>query len=252
MNKTRVIPCLLVNDLVLVKTIKFGSYRPIGVPRPAVRIFNAREVDEMVIFDIQATHEDRGPSLDLVAELAEECFMPLTIGGGLRTVEDIRQVLKAGADKVAINAEALRRPEFISEAAETFGSQCVVVSIDARRSGEDGSEVWTRSAKEATGLDPVDWAKRAEELGAGEIFLQSIDRDGTMDGYDLEFIRSVADAVRVPVVACGGVGKLQDFVDGVQEGHASAVAAASIYQYTEVTPRGAKEAMRDAAIDVRL
>jgi len=252
MNKTRVIPCLLVNDLVLVKTIKFDSYRPIGIPRPAVRIFNAREVDEMVIFDIQATHEGRGPSLDLVAELAEECFMPLTIGGGLRSVEDIREVLKAGADKVAVNAEALRRPELIREAADMFGSQCVVVSIDARRSGDGRYEVFARSAKEATGLTPVDWAKRAEGMGAGEVFLQSVDQDGTMEGYDLELTDSVADAVRVPVVTCGGVGKLQDFVDGVLAGHACAVAAASVYQYTEVTPRMAKQTMREAGIDVRL
>jgi cyclase len=251
MIKTRVVPCLLVTEHVLVKTVKFVSYRPIGVPRPAVRIFNAREVDELILLDIAATPQGRGPSLELVSELAEECYMPLTIGGGIRTVQDIRSLLESGADKVAINTEALRRPALLSEAAFAFGSQCVVVAIDARRTG-GGWDVVARGGREATGLDPVTWARRAESLGAGEILLTSIDRDGTMDGYDVELVRGVADAVRLPVVACGGAGRLGHFVEVVVDGHASAVAAASIFQYTPVTPLGVKQALHAAGIDVRL
>ncbi|MEK7269395.1 MAG: glycosyl amidation-associated protein WbuZ [Planctomycetota bacterium] len=252
MIKTRVIPCLLVTELMLVKTVKFGVRRPIGVPRPAVRIFNAREVDELILLDIDATPEKRGPSLDLVADLAEECYMPLTIGGGVGSVEEVRSLLKKGADKVAINTKAFERPELISEASGTFGSQCIVVAIDARRREGGGYEAYVRGGTEATGLDPVAWAKRVEALGAGEILLTSIDRDGTMEGYDLELTRQVADVVRIPVVACGGAGRPEDFVDVVLRGHASAVAAGSIFQYTQTTPRSAKQVMRGTGIDVRL
>jgi cyclase len=251
MIKARVIPCLLVTELVLVKTIKFGSYRPIGVPRPAVRIFNAREVDELILLDIRATHEGRGPSLPLISELAEECYMPLTVGGGVRSVDDIRDLLRAGADKVAINTEAIRRPTFLTEAAATFGTQCVVLAIDARGRVHGEYEVYTMGGTQPTGLDPVAWAREAERLGAGEILLTSIDRDGTMEGYDLELTRRVADAVRVPVIACGGAGRPEDCVDVVLKAHASAVAAASIFQYTAVTPRLVKQTMRVAGIEVR-
>jgi cyclase len=252
MIKTRVVPCLLLTEFVLVKTVKFAAHRPIGVPRPAVRIFNAREVDEMLLLDIRATHEGRGPSLPLMRELAEECYMPLTVGGGVREVDEIREVLRAGADKVAVNTGALRRPAFLTEAAVTFGSQCVVLAMDVRASADGSYQVFGRGGTEPTGLDPVEWAREAERLGAGEILLTSIDRDGTMEGYDLELTRRVADAVRVPVIACGGAGKPEDCVDAVLKGHASAVAAASIFQYTAVTPRLVKEAMQAAGVDVRL
>jgi cyclase len=252
MIKTRVVPCMLLNGLVLIKTVGFGSYRPIGVPRPAVRIFNAREVDELILLDIRATREDRGPTLPLIGELAEECYMPLTVGGGVRTIDDVRALLRAGADKVAVNTRAIRRPAFLTEAAATFGSQCVVLAIDARRTADGEYEVYGAGGTEPTGLEPVTWAREAERLGAGEILLTSIDRDGTMEGYDLELTRRVADAVRVPVIACGGAGKPEDCVDAVLKGGASAVAAASIYQYTAVTPRVVKQAMRAAGIDVRV
>lgn len=252
MIKTRVIPCLLMTELVLVKTVKFGEYRPIGIPQVAVRIFNAREVDELILLDIHATPECRGPSLELIADLTEACQMPLTVGGGIRDVQDARRLLKAGADKVAVNTEAVRHPELLTELAATFGSQSVVLAMDVRVSQAGQSEVYVRGGTEATGLDPVVWAQRAEQLGAGELLVTSIDQDGTMAGYAVDLIRRVADAVRLPVIACGGAGRLEDFVDAVLHGHASAVAAASIFFYTQTTPKQVKQALADAGVQVRI
>jgi cyclase len=239
-------------NLVLAKSVKFGWKRPIGIPRPAVRVFNAREVDELILLDIDAAADRRGPFLDTIADLAEECFMPLTVGGGLRSVEDVRAVLRRGADKVSMNTGPLERPELITEVAHAFGSQCAVVSIDAKRLPDGGYEVFAHGGQGSTGQDPVAWARRAEELGAGEVLLTSIDRDGTMEGYDLELVRLVADAVSIPVIACGGAGTEQHFVDAVVQGHAAAVAASSIFQYTEVTPQTGKAAMRQAGLNVRI
>lgn len=223
-----------------------------GTPRPAVRIFNAREVDEMFILDIDATRERRGPNLSVIEDLAEECYMPLTVGGGIRTPEDIQKLLRAGADKVSINSEGIQRPQFITESARIFGSQCVVASIDVRRHENKTYEVFSQSGKVSTGLDPIDWARRVEDLGAGEILVTSIDRDGTMEGYDVDLIGRVTESVTIPVIACGGAGKLEDFVSAVKVGRASAVAAASIYHYTQVTPMNVKTYMHQAGIDVRL
>jgi len=253
MIKCRVIPCLLVREQVLVKTVRFWQYyRPVGTPRQAIRVFNLRNVDEMVILDIDATSQGSGFNIETMAELAKECFMPLTLGGGVRSVDDFRALLRAGADKVAVNTAAVEHPDLVSEAADTFGSQCVVVSIDARRQDDGRSEVFTHGGREPTGLDPVDWAREVERLGAGEILLTSIDRDGTMNGYDIEVVRSVAAPVNIPVIACGGAGKLEHFVEVVQDGQASAVAAGSIFYFTQVTPHNIKEHMKNAGIDVRL
>lgn len=253
MIKVRVMPCLLVRELVLVKTVRFSEYyRPIGTPRQAVRVFNSRDVDEMLILDIDATVRGRGPSLETVADLAKECFMPLTVGGGIRSIDDIRNVLRVGADKVCINTEAMNRPHFIRDASHVFGSQCIVVSMDMRCKGPGIYEVYTMGGRQPTGLDPVEWAKRVEDLGAGEILLTSIDRDGTMQGYDIDAIERVAEAVERPVIACGGAGDLPDFADAILKGHASAVAAASIYHFTETTPGNVKAHMREKGIDTRI
>jgi cyclase len=252
MLKTRVIPTLLLKDAVLVKTVRFDTYRPIGIPRQAVRVYNVRQVDEMVILDIEARLQDRPLRLALVTDLAEECFMPLAVGGGIRSVEDMRLLMRHGADKVVINTEAFERPALIDKGARLFGSQCIVVSIDARERAPGQYETVTHAGKRPTGVDPVRWAREAEAAGAGEILLTSMDRDGTMQGYDLELIRAVADAVRIPVIASGGAGSLADFADAILKGHASAVAAASIFQFTQVTPNNVKAHMREAGIDVRL
>jgi cyclase len=245
-------PCLLLRELVLVKTVRFSEYyRPIGTPRQAVRVFNSREVDEMVILDIDATVLGRGPSLETIADLAHECFMPLTVGGGIHSISDIRDVLRVGADKVCINTEAVNSPQFVRDAAKVFGSQCIVVSMDVRGRQSGTYEVYTMGGRQATGLDPVEWAKRVEQLGAGEILLTSVDMDGTMQGYDINLIKSVAGAIERPVIACGGAGKLQDFADAVIKGHASAVAAASIYHFTEITPKNVKEYMREKGVETR-
>lgn len=250
--KVRLIPTLLFKNTHLVKTVQFQRFRPVGIPVPAVKVYNQREVDELVFLDISATPQNRGPRLDLIAETAEECFMPMAVGGGVRTLEDIRNLLKVGADKVVINTEALERPEFITESAGVFGRQCIVVSIDVKRNAAGKYEVFARGGTVPTGKDPVEWAQNAEALGAGEILLTSIDRDGMQDGYDVELIRSVASAVGVPVIASGGVGKPEDFAAAVLQGHASAVAAASLFHFSQHTPLDVKAAMKKAGINVRL
>jgi imidazole glycerol-phosphate synthase subunit HisF len=240
MLKTRIMPTLLYKDFGLVKGIGFDSWRPVGSAMQAVKVYNLRQVDELVLLDIRATAEGRGPDLEMVDELADECFMPLTVGGGVRTIDDVRDLLMVGADKVAINTVAIDRPELIQETRDRFGSQCVVVSIDARRELDNTHRVYTRAGTVPTGLDPVAVAVMAERMGAGEILLTSIDRDGTMSGYDIELTRFVSAAVSIPVVASGGAGSYAHMAEALRETEASAIAAASIFHFTEQTPLEAK------------
>jgi len=255
MLKTRIIPCLDVKDGRVVKGVNFVGLRDAGDPVEQARVYDAAGADEVTFLDITASHENRGTLLDVVAHTAEACFMPLTVGGGVRTVEDIRRLLLAGADKVAINTAAVKTPEFVRAAAEKFGRQCIVVAIDAKRNEtpglDSGFEVFTHGGRRPTGLDAIAWARRMEDLGAGEILLTSMDRDGTRQGYDIPLTRAVADALRVPVVASGGVGGLDDLVAGVRDGHASAVLAASIFHFGEHSIGAAKEALRAAGLPAR-
>jgi cyclase len=218
-------------DESLVKTVKFGSFSYIGDPTNTVRIFNELEVDELMILDIAATPQGRGPNLDLLAQIADECFMPLGYGGGIRSVPQAREILGIGYEKVAVNSCAVQNPALIGRLAEDFGSQAVIVSIDVRRSGNGRSTVWTRSGTEDTGLDPAQWAREAERLGAGEVFLTSIDREGTWGGYDLELVRRVASAVRVPLIANGGAATVRDIGQVVRAGGASAAGVGSMVVY---------------------
>jgi imidazole glycerol-phosphate synthase subunit HisF len=264
--KIRIIPCLDVKDGRVVKGINFESLRDAGDPVEQAMIYDAAGADELCFLDITASHENRGTILDVVRRTADVCFMPLTVGGGVRTLEDIRALLLAGADKVSINTEAVRRPEFVREAAEKFGSQCIVAAIDAKsvrehRPGEVGTgspsgratrfEVFTHGGRNATGIDAVAHAVKLVECGAGEILLTSMDRDGTRAGYDIALTRAIADAVPVPVIASGGVGALADLVAGVRDGHASAVLAASIFHFGESTIADAKTALAAAGLPVR-
>ncbi len=241
---------MLYKDTTLVKGTSFDSWRRVGSAMQAVKVYNMREVDELVFLDISATREGRGPDLELIDGLADECFMPLTVGGGIRTVEDVRDVLRAGADKVAINTAATTDPDLVRRVADRFGSQCVVVSIDVRAA--NGSyEVFAASGTRPTGRAPVDFARELEALGAGEILLTSIDRDGTMTGYDLSLIEQVAAAVTIPVIASGGAGSYDDLAAGLRA-HASAVAAASIFHFTEQTPLEAKRHLAVLGFPMRL
>lgn len=231
MLRTRVIPCLLLRGEGLVKTIRFKDPRYVGDPINAIRIFNDKEVDELILLDITASREGRGPALDTIRDFASECFMPVAYGGGIRSLADARAVLSLGIEKVIVNTMALHRPELVAELSREFGAQAIVVSIDVRRKLLGGYEVMAASGTEKTGMAPVDHAKRMVELGAGEIFLNAIDRDGTSSGYDIGLIRSVAQAVPVPLIACGGAGSLNDFAAAVSDGHASAVAAGSMFVF---------------------
>lgn len=251
MLKVRVIPCLDVKDGRVVKGINFVSLRDAGDPVEQAMIYDAAGADELCFLDITASHENRSIFLGVVQRTAEKCFMPLTVGGGIRTLEDIRALLLAGADKVSINTEAVRRPEFLREAARKFGSQCVVAAIDAKQTGPGQFEVFTHGGRNATGIDAVAHAVKLVGYGAGEILLTSMDRDGTRKGYNIKLTRAVADAVSVPVVASGGVGNLDDLVAGVRYGHASAVLAASIFHFGEATIGNAKEKLKSAGIPVR-
>ncbi|MCK4867527.1 MAG: imidazole glycerol phosphate synthase subunit HisF [Alphaproteobacteria bacterium] len=252
MLKVRVIPCLDVKDGRVVKGVNFVNLVDAGDPVEQARVYDAAGADELTFLDITASSDNRDTILDIVASTAEQCFMPLTIGGGVRTTDDIRQLLLAGADKASIMTAAVKRPEFVSEAAERFGSQCIVVAIDARRSGPGKWEVFTHGGREPTGIDAVEWAKRMAASGAGEILLTSMDRDGTKEGFDCELTRAIADSVTIPVIASGGVGTLDHLVEGVREGHASAVLAASIFHFGEYSIGQAKEYMAGAGIPVRL
>lgn len=251
MLKTRIIPCLDVKDGRVVKGVQFEGLRDAGDPVEAARAYDAAGADELCFLDITASHEKRGILLDVVRRTADVCFMPLTVGGGVRTIEDMRALLLAGADKVSVNTAAVQRREFVREAAEKFGSQLVVVAIDARRVGNGRYELFTHGGRTATGIDALAFAQEVVSLGAGEILLTSMDRDGTREGYDNALTRLVADAVSVPVIASGGVGSLDHLVAGVLEGHASAVLAASIFHFGEATIADAKRRMRQCGIAVR-
>ncbi len=244
-------PTLLYRGVGLVKGVSFDSWRHVGGALQTIKVYNLREVDELVFLDITATLEGREPEFETVDDLADDCFMPLSVGGGIRSVDDVRRLLQVGADKVVVNTAAVERPALVSEIAAKFGSQCVVVAIDARRR-DGGWEVWTHAGTRRTGLSPVTVAVGAAAAGAGEILITSIDRDGTMAGYDVELIRSVADAVAVPVIASGGAGNYGHMLQALTEAHASALAAASMFHFTQQTPREAKEYLRDRGVPVRL
>jgi imidazole glycerol-phosphate synthase subunit HisF len=256
MFKVRVIPCLDVKDGRVVKGVNFVDLRDAGDPVEAAIAYDAAGADELCFLDITATHENRGIMLDVVRRTAEACFMPLTVGGGVRTIDDIRTLLRSGADKVSINSAAVSRREFVNEAAEKFGEQCIVVAIDAKRvqrgHGSDRWEIFTHGGRKSTGIDAVEYAQEVVSLGAGEILLTSMDRDGTKQGFDLPLTRAIADSVPVPVIASGGVGHLDHLVEGIQEGHATAVLAASIFHFGEFTIREAKQHMARAGLPVRL
>ena len=247
----RIIPCLDVTAGRVVKGINFVELRDAGDPVEIAARYNEQGADELTFLDITASHENRDTILDVVSRTAEQCFMPLTVGGGVRTIEDIRRLLLAGTDKVSINSAAVSRPEFVREAAEKYGDQCIVVSIDARKTGPAKWGVFTHGGRKDTGLDAVDWAKRMAAHGAGEILITSMDHDGTKSGFDLELTRAVSDAVPVPVVASGGVGTLDHLVDGVIKGGASAVLAASIFHFGEFTIAQAKEHLARAGVPIR-
>ncbi len=251
MLKARIIPCLDVNNGRVVKGINFENLRDAGDPVEQAKIYNDQGADELTFLDITATHENRDTILHVVRKTAEAVFMPLTVGGGVRTIDDIRKLLNAGADKVSINSAAVKNPDFVREAAGKCGSQCIVVGIDAKKVG-DSWEIFTHGGRKPTGINAIQWAKQMAEYGAGEILLTSMDRDGTKSGYDLELTRAVSDAVPVPVIASGGVGSLQDLVDGIKQGHASAVLAASIFHFGQHTVLEAKQTMRRTGIPVRI
>ena len=263
MLKTRLIPCLLLKNGLVVRSEEFSFHQVVGNPIHQVERFNAWAVDELIYLDITREGEydmrrddhkikDKKTLLEIIEEISRTCFMPLTFGGGIRTLEDARLRLAHGADKVTINTAALADPDFITEAAKVFGSQAVIVSIDAKSDGAGGWEVFTRWGRDPTGLTPAEWAREAESRGAGEIFLNSIDRDGIASGYDIPLIRSVAEATRIPVIACGGVGRFEHLAAGVQEGGASAVSAANIFHFTEHSTLRAKQALAKAGVDVRV
>ena len=248
----RVIPCLDVQDGRVVKGVNFVDLVDAGDPVEQAKIYDKAGADELTFLDITASLDNRDIIYDVVSDTAEHCFMPLTVGGGVRVVEDVRKLLLAGADKVSINTAAVNRPEFVGEAALKFGNQCIVVAIDAKRNGHGGFEVFTHGGRNPTGIEVIGWAQRMVELGAGEILLTSMDRDGTKSGFDVELTHAVADAVSVPVIASGGVGTLDHMVQGIESGHADAVLAASIFHFGEFSITDAKQAMQAAGLPVRL
>ena len=252
MLKMRIIPCLDVKDGRVVKGVNFVDLVDAGDPVAQARVYDGEGADELCFLDIAASVENRDTLYDVVRGTAEQCFMPLTVGGGVRKVEDIRSLLLAGADKVSINTAAIARPEFVAEAARKFGSQCIVVAIDAKGVAPGKWEIFTHGGRRGTGIDAVDWARRVTASGAGEILLTSMDRDGTREGFDLALTRAVADAVTVPVIASGGVGTLDHLVEGIDEGHATAVLAASIFHFGIYSIRQAKAHMKAAGVPVRL
>ena len=254
--KTRIIPCLDVKDGRVVKGVNFVDLVDAGDPVEIAKAYDAAGADELCFLDITASHENRGTLLDVVARTAECCFMPLTVGGGVRKLDDIRALLNAGADKVSINTAAVADPDFVREAARKFGTQCIVVAIDARQvSGDDEPprfEIFTHGGRRETGIDAVEFAQKMEKLGAGEILLTSMDKDGTKSGFDIALTKAVADSLSIPVIASGGVGSLDHFVEGVQNGHASAVLAASVFHFGTFTLSEVKRHMQQAGIEVRL
>ena len=255
MLTVRVIPCLDVKDGRVVKGVNFVDLVDAGDPVAQAQVYDAAGADELCFLDITASHEDRGILLDVVQRTAEHCFMPLTVGGGVRTLDDIRQLLLAGADKVSINTAAVHNPDFVRQAAEKFGAQCIVVAVDAKSVSNPGGpekfEIFTHGGRKPTGIDAVQWSQRMCELGAGEILLTSMDRDGTKEGYNLPLTRAVSDAVPVPVIASGGVGTLEHLAEGITEGHASAVLAASIFHFGTYSIAEAKQCLADHGLPVR-
>jgi len=251
MLKTRIIPCLDVKDGRVVKGVNFVDLIDAGDPVEQAKIYDAQGADELCFLDITASSDNRETICEVVRKVAEQCFMPLTVGGGVRTVDDIRKLLLAGADKVSINTAAVKNPEFVRAASAKFGAQCIVVAVDAKRAG-GRFEIFTHGGRNPTGLDAIKWAQRMVEYGAGEILLTSMDRDGTAKGFDNEITHAIADSVSVPVIASGGVGQLQDFVDGVKEGHASALLAASVFHFGKFTVSQVKEYMHKNDVAVRI
>jgi len=251
MLKVRIIPCLDVHAGRVVKGVKFVDLVDAGDPVEQARVYDKAGADELTFLDITASSDNRDTLYDVVARTAEQCFMPLTVGGGVRQVEDIRKLLLAGADKVSINTAAISRPEFVAEAANKFGAQCTVIAIDAKQTAPGKWEVFTHGGRNATGLDVVDWARRTVSLGAGEILLTSMDRDGTKEGFDLKLTRAVSDAVSVPVIASGGVGTLEHFVQGVREGHASGLLAASVFHFGTFSIGQVKAYLKAGGVPVR-
>jgi cyclase len=247
----RIIPCLDVKEGRVVKGTNFLELRDAGDPVENAKAYEEQMADELCFLDITASHEKRKTIIDVVERVAHEVFMPLTVGGGIKTIDDIRETLRAGADKVTVNTTAVERPEFVRESSDIFGSQCICVAIDAKRR-EDGFEVYTYGGRKATGVNAIEWAKRVEELGAGEILLTSMDRDGTKIGFDIELTRAISESVQIPVIASGGVGTLEHLYDGLVEGKADAVLAASIFHYREFTVIDAKKYLRERGVNVRL
>tara|TARA_B100001996_G_C18645519_1_gene587258 strand:+ start:546 stop:1301 length:756 start_codon:yes stop_codon:yes gene_type:complete len=250
MLKIRIIPCLDVKNGRVVKGVNFVNLVDAGDPVEAAQAYDEAGADELCFLDITASHENRSILLDVVKRTAEKCFMPLTVGGGVRTNEDIKMLLDSGADKVSINTSAITNPNFIKEASEAFGSQCIVVAIDAKRNN-DGWQIFTHGGREPTGLDPIDFAKKAESLGAGEILLTSMDRDGTKKGYDTDLLNKITKTLEIPVIASGGVGNIDHLIDGIKEGGASAVLAASIFHFGEITIKEVKDKLSEEGLSVR-
>ena len=250
MLKIRIIPCLDVKNGRVVKGVNFVNLVDAGDPVEAAQAYDEAGADELCFLDITASHENRSILLDVVKRTAEKCFMPLTVGGGVRTNEDIKMLLDSGADKVSINTSAITNPNFIKEASEAFGSQCIVVAIDAKRNN-DGWQIFTHGGREPTGLDPIDFAKKAESLGAGEILLTSMDRDGTKKGYDNDLLNKITKTLEIPVIASGGVGNIDHLIDGIKEGGASAVLAASIFHFGEITIKEVKDKLSEEGLSVR-
>ena len=251
MLKVRIIPCLDVDAGRVVKGVNFVDLVDAGDPVEQARIYDKAGADELCFLDITASSDDRDTIFNVVSNTAEHCFMPLTVGGGIRKIDNIRKLLLAGADKVSINTAAVKTPEFVGQAAEKFGSQCIVVSVDAKRMPSGGFEIFTHGGREATGTEAISWCQRMADLGCGEILLTSMDRDGTKKGFDLKLTRAVTDAVPVPVIASGGVGTLDHLVEGVMQGHASAVLAASIFHFGTYTIAEAKAYMKAAGAEIR-
>ena len=251
MLKARVIPCLDVKDGRVVKGVNFVDLVDAGDPVEQAAFYDSEQADELCFLDITASHENRETIYDIVTGTAKRCFIPLTVGGGVRETEDVRRLLLAGADKVSINTAAIVRPEFVAEAAQRFGTQCIVVAMDAKRASSGEYEIFTHGGRNATGIEAVGWARRMAELGAGEILLTSMDRDGTRQGFDIGLTRAVADAVSIPIIASGGVGNLDHLVEGIRDGHAAAVLAASIFHFGEHSIGAAKAHMAAAGIPVR-
>ncbi|MEK3719061.1 glycosyl amidation-associated protein WbuZ [Paenibacillus sp. FSL H8-0034] len=251
MLKVRVIPTLLWKNVGLVKGVAFNSWRRVGTVLPAITVYNTREVDELILVDITATQEQREPDYDSITDFSSNCFVPLTVGGGITDIKHVKGLLRSGADKVSINTAAYLNPGLITEISQAFGSQCVVGSIDVKKHADGSYECYSHNGTVPTGLGIVEWAQRLESLGVGEILLTSIDKDGTMEGYDIELIQLITKNVKVPVIASGGAGSYDDFVEAVQDGKAAAVAAASIFHFTEQTPRASKTYMAKHGIPVR-